>query len=1023
MGDRSYGTAFFRARQLPEPFPPNAEPFLPQAPSVPSGAQASIGGQTAPTADVIPVEGPNIRCVIAPAGGLPVQIETLSGNHQLARGWLTSNIDLVVSNEYTMVSGAIGKPLTADGSPGAQSAAIVSLITNLSLLVTQKWSVTNLGLLWDIDLVGTGPRAGHHVSVGFPILSPKLQLFLPTAHGARDLSAYRSSAGPQWYSAQSWTIGESYLLPLASVFDPSTDEGLTIALAADEILPFYVEWSDARFLRFHFVNRALGGGKSSPIRFRLFSHRADYRSVVQTFADWYPAYFRPVLPRGPYEGPFYFDNIQFNPDLEEISRQNLRYVWSCFWFTHMGEFLPDASEWRPFTFGAYGELMTDDRIRSFIRARHDQNIGTYAYFNLNEWGGADWTATNTSSLQTLFSQFPDSLLVNLHGDYIDGFAQSLYVNPRPQNSIYQYYLDQIMRHVTRLPELDGFIIDRLDTAQGVDWSHDDGTSMAQNRPYENMAGPIVNMLGEMTQIAHAHGMRVFGNQIYQLAIAGNLDGICAENFEPAAALLCPFKPLSCWSPAVYDSDLLALEGQLKQRLQSAMLPHVIAHERGFAQQRPDPEAADLMEVYAPLFGKYIGKEQVLTPHCVSVTGPNDANLFHNPGGEYLVPISSRVQFLSRAGRSDELVRIRLRTSDAGELTWAHAYTADGSPYRVELFAQHRAADILVPHHQTATMVVAGKGIEPPLEMAGLERLDAIRAALFHSPPATSSPAMTPNLATFSNLVLYVQGASIGPAGIVNVLVDDAQVGELSGSQGSFRIPGRAWEVAPSVTILTSDDGTWFAPEQVELWGDTTNSASCRLATWMNRSYSGQSTPKRLILPLSWSEMECQQRTLTFEGKDTKSQGQWVGRLGNKGYWIPEVHMPETNQYGFRLSVTSVDTSTWNGYVVNDPRVLESASGEVRAASCWWGWNTIDFQITPTNTAPYRVTLYLLDYDHNNRSMDVKISENLSTQDGQGVSISETVGGVYLTWRVQGPVSIKVSNVSGANAVVSGLFLD
>ncbi|HEY0454953.1 MAG TPA: hypothetical protein VGE41_01160, partial [Verrucomicrobiae bacterium] len=99
------------------------------------------------------------------------------------------------------------------------------------------------------------------------------------------------------------------------------------------------------------------------------------------------------------------------------------------------------------------------------------------------------------------------------------------------------------------------------------------------------------------------------------------------------------------------------------------------------------------------------------------------------------------------------------------------------------------------------------------------------------------------------------------------------------------------------------------------------------------------------------------------------------------------------------------------------------AGGPPVASCWWDWNAIDFHLTPPDSQPYKLTLYILDYDRAGRSMDIKVIESLAAQDGQGVSITETAGGVYVTWTVVGPVEIKVSNVSGDNAVVSGIFVD
>ena len=51
----------------------------------------------------------------------------------------------------------------------------------------------------------------------------------------------------------------------------------------------------------------------------------------------------------------------------------------------------------------------------------------------------------------------------------------------------------------------------------------------------------------------------------------------------------------------YQGDLLEFEKQMKLRLQCAVFPQMIAHEFPISQQKPNPHAADLLELYAPLF--------------------------------------------------------------------------------------------------------------------------------------------------------------------------------------------------------------------------------------------------------------------------------------------------------------------------------------------------------------------------------------------------------------------------------------
>ena len=363
------------------------------------------------------------------------------------------------------------------------------------------------------------------------------------------------------------------------------------------------------------------------------------------------------MPRGPYEGTFWYHHIQDHPAPEEMARQSVRYIWSSFWFTHLGEYLPDAQPWEPFTYAKWwklAETMTDEKIRTFVRTMHERGIGTYAYFNVTEYGGAGGkTGDSAEAARILREQFANALVKDARGNDIPTWEGAMAMNPGSRYSLWPFLEDQVRRHLTRLPEIDGFVIDRLDWASQFDYAHDDGLSMIGERPVENLAVPVSEAVQAVARLSHAADKRVFVNQFYRIEVLRDVDGVCHENdYLPALGYLTPLRPASAWHHRrPYTGDLLSFEAQLKQRLQWALFPQMIAHQFPISQQAPDPRAADFLELYAPLFDTLLGKEQVLLPHCVQVSGANDVNLFVNPAGQYVVPITSRTRFVSRPGRA------------------------------------------------------------------------------------------------------------------------------------------------------------------------------------------------------------------------------------------------------------------------------------------------------------------------------------------------------------------------------------
>jgi hypothetical protein len=667
--------------------------------------------------DLVFVEGKGLRCGIDPASGLPVWLESRAKHG--GRVWLNEPGHVAIHSEVsdvsacwtrTKVTGAVKSEITVTAS-----------LEPLQLGVTQQWAGTPSGLVWDLTFDGTGERAGHEVTIDLPVLSRGLKIFTPSNDDISDI-AVRPSYRPVPYAHMGWTTGQAYVLPLVTVMDPKTDQALTVALPPDSPIPhLQIEWIAAKVLRLTLAHRAMGGGKTSRLRLLFYSHPADYRGTLKAYSDDFPAYFKPVMPHGRDEGAFWYHHIQDHPDFAELARQNVRYIWSSFWFPHLGEYLPDEKEWFPYTYAKWwklGHTMTDEKINTFIRDMRAHGISVYAYFNVTEYGGAGDKEGDASVSELLLKErFAEALVKDVQNQPIPSWEGAYVMNPRSRYSLWPKLEEQARRHIERLPDLEGFVIDRLDWASHYDYGHSDDVTMVGNRPVENMAEPIAEAVQKICRIAHEAGKRVLVNQFYRVEILRDVDGYCHENdYLPALGYLSVYRPAAAWHMRKpYEGDLFEFEGQLKQRLQFALLPQMIAHEFPISQQKPNANAADMLELYAPLFAALAGKEQVLIPHCVEVSGENDVNLFTDGAGHYVVPVTSRVRFRSRGAHAAGPIKVTLRVPDGDQLRWAHAVSVDGPPCRgTVISAPNGTVVVAVPRHGTATMLMVGKGAEPPL---------------------------------------------------------------------------------------------------------------------------------------------------------------------------------------------------------------------------------------------------------------------------------------------------------------------
>ena len=993
-----------------------------------TGAAAPIS----PTAaEPVSLESHGLRLTLNPRTGLPDQIQTRQNG--AIRDWLTSAMRLQVRNQVTTTNADFATVVGNLSASAGEAADWQGRLTELPLQISQRWSATAQGVAWDLDFQGDSARVEHQIQIELPALSTNLHVFTPTERGVMQLAGYPSFK-PSPYAANGWDTGSSYVLPLISLFDPQTDQALTVALPADANIPhLQFEWRDARVLTLTLARRGMGGGRPSPLRLLLFTHPADYRSALRSYSDAFPAWFKTSASREQGEGTFYYHHIQDHPEFAEMERQSVRFLWSSFWFTHLGEYLPNLPAWEPYTYAKWwklGQTMTDAKILTFLGSLRDHGIRTYAYFNLTEYGGAGGKSGGTAeAARILREKFANALIKDAAGHDIPTWEGAMAMNPGSRYALWPFLEDQVRRHLQRLPGLAGFVIDRLDWAGVLDYGHDDGLCMVGARPVENMALPVREGVRGVARLAHAANLKLFVNQFYRIEPLEDADGVCHENdYLPALGYLTPLRPASAWHHSKpYDDDLLSFEAQLKRRLYWALFPQMIAHEFPISQQPPSARAADLLELYAPLFDTLLGKEQVLLPHCIEVTGANDANLFRTPAGRYVASIASRTRFLSRQAVATEPVELVLRVPDAADLQWGHAVSVDGLTPAVRVQATPGLAKIHLAAHGTATMIVLGKDTEPVFDDPRSARLVQTREKFLGrtrpEPPAIHRAAIQSG----DRLFIRVAGTHVGTAGPIHVSADGTDLGTVPAQLSRGMVPwkpGAPPETPPQVTLTFTDEGTWFVPERVELIARHQDQTGQRLCVWQpGMAMISSGSASSLSFPLVWSDAPLSAGTARFLSRDRVPNGRWQGQVGAQGVWIPNVTGDNAAQNGWRLEIQTGQTVTWPASTNDDPRVLLPPTGGRPMPTCWFADDHLAFRVVAPDNQPYRLTLYCLDYDRNGRAMDVMLSDDLTVLNTQRVQTAETVAGVRLSWSVRGSMNLELRKVAGFNAVLSGVFID
>ncbi len=161
-------------------------------------------------------------------------------------------------------------------------------------------------------------------------------------------------------------------------------------------------------------------------------------------------------------------------------------------------------------------------------------------------------------------------------------------------------------------------------------------------------------------------------------------------------------------------------------------------------------------------------------------------------------------------------------------------------------------------------------------------------------------------------------------------------------------------------------------------------------------------------------------TASFVGTNTTLQGSWRDAIGTDGYQIAQ-NATSTPSYA-TVAMSGQTGYTWAAST-GDVRALQKpAPATDRIASTWYATNTFDVTVTVAGTQARRLGLYFLDWDNGGRTQRVDVlgpSGNLL--DSQ--TVSGFSGGKYLTWDITGQVTFRFTKLTGANAVLSGMFFD
>jgi Bacterial Ig domain len=156
--------------------------------------------------------------------------------------------------------------------------------------------------------------------------------------------------------------------------------------------------------------------------------------------------------------------------------------------------------------------------------------------------------------------------------------------------------------------------------------------------------------------------------------------------------------------------------------------------------------------------------------------------------------------------------------------------------------------------------------------------------------------------------------------------------------------------------------------------------------------------------------------------DTTTEGTWIGTYGTQGYDI--VGRPADLPLHDTITPSGQSTLAWS-HATDDPRALQFPHGSRRIAEAWYSATSFQVDVNLADGQSHDLELYFLDWDSDSRAEQVQVTDYVTGAVLSTQTVSSFHSGVYLDYLVGGTghIVITITRTGGANAVLSGLFLD
>ena len=418
---------------------------------------------------------------------------------------------------------------------------------------------------------------------------------------------------------------------------------------------------------------SLREGKETRFGLLISPQKSPWRDALGWYSQRYSAWFQPDPKIRAHEGVYSItvpwdankDESLAEPALAGREARGVKWMELHGHFPWYGLYLHPDGQWDT----SWGAL-NYDKVRRYIDLVKKHGIAVHIYYN-----------TIDGEIPYIEKNFMESVARDENGKIIRAYTNCHLMNADPATPFGKHCLDQFAKLLSTYPNIDGIFYDVYGRHYNIDFAHDDGLTMVNNKPAYCLKFSFQRIMDQIEPMARAKGMVFSANKPEALELLKGIDYIMADEGSDEDRLAAMqyyglYKPI-----IILDGGIVTrAEGDFKKCLRYGMIYNDMDPTREMkekdATEQMRRQATVALDAYGPLFKLLIGKTWVLEGDPLVLPEGFDGNIFRRPNGDYIVTLVSadRSLFDDMPARKD--VKVTIRVNDAEKIAAAEVYAAD-----------------------------------------------------------------------------------------------------------------------------------------------------------------------------------------------------------------------------------------------------------------------------------------------------------------------------------------------------------